>query len=234
MCGRYSIVRGDKILRIVQNFTIPANLRLVARYNAAPSQSLPVLANDSNEVQMFRWGLVPSWAKDVNVGYKMINARAETLAQKPAFRSALKSRRCLVPADGFYEWRKNADGTKTPMHIRMRYGENFAFAGLWESWRDPGGETRKTFTIITVPPNELMRTIHDRMPAILPREAYADWLGPSEERDVLDWLRPFPAELMEAFPVRPLVNSPKNEGPELIQPVTEGATQKAVGQGNLF
>jgi putative SOS response-associated peptidase YedK len=228
MCGRYSIVRGEKIVVVIPNVTMPVNLRLVGRYNAAPSQLLPVITNLSNEVQMLRWGLVPSWAKDESVGYKMINARAETLAEKPAFRKALASRRCLIPADGFYEWRKEADGkTKTPMYIRMRGGELFAFAGLWEIWRDPDGKEVRSFTIITTAPNDLVKPIHDRMPAIMPREGYLDWLKQEamSAEEATAWLRPFPADLMEAYPVRPLVNSPKNEGGDLIVPAEKQNTE---------
>jgi len=225
MCGRYSIVRGDRIVQVIPNVTIPANLRLMGRYNAAPSQLLPVIANDSHEVQMLRWGLIPSWAKDPKIAYNMINARAETLAEKPAFRKTLASRRCLIPADGFYEWRKNPDGTKTPMYIRMRDHELFAFAGLWESWKSPEGEVIKTFTIITTAPNELLKTIHDRMPAIIPREGYLDWLKTDvmTPEQAMAWLKPLPAELMEAYPVSPLVNSPKNDSEDLIKQQAEAA-----------
>jgi putative SOS response-associated peptidase YedK len=246
MCGRYSIVRGDKIVLVIPNVTMPVNLRLVGRYNAAPTQLLPVITNQSNEVQMIRWGLIPSWTKNATVRLKLsedklvvslelipvinedikkshtiINARAETLAEKPAFRKALASRRCLIPADGFYEWRKEADGkTKTPMYIRMRDRDIFAFAGLWETWNDPGGKEVKSFTIITTAPNDLLKTIHDRMPAIIPREGYLDWLKQEamSADEAAAWLRPFPAESMETYPVRPLVNSPKNEGDDFISP----------------
>jgi putative SOS response-associated peptidase YedK len=235
MCGRYSIVRGDQILAVIPNVTMLANLRLVARYNAAPTQDLPVITNDSPELQYFRWGLIPSWATDEKIGNKLVNARAETLAERPAFRTALTRRRCLIPADGFYEWRKGAGGkAKTPLYIRMKDGELFAFAGLWDSWRRPDGSEVKSFTIITTAPNDLLKAIHHRMPAIIPREGYLDWLRPEvmPAEDAAAWLRPFPAELMEAYAVRPLVNSPNNEGSDLIAPTAEDAVEPA--QLSLF
>jgi len=228
MCGRYSIVRGDRIVQIIPNVTMPANLRLVGRYNAAPTQDLPVVAGQSLQVQMFKWGLIPFWAKDATIGSKMINARAETLREKPAFRKSLERRRCLIPADGFYEWRKNANGTKTPMYIRMRDGDLFAFAGLWDIWKNPAGEEVRSFTIITTTPNELMRTIHNRMPAILPREAYSHWLneGTISEAQTAEWLKPYPAKAMAAYAVSPLVNSPRNDSEELIKEVADAAPEE--------
>jgi putative SOS response-associated peptidase YedK len=230
MCGRYTLVRGDKIVEVIPNVTMPANLRLVGRYNVAPTQVVPVVANDSQQIQLFQWGLIPSWAKDAKIGNKLINARCETLAEKPAFRKALARRRCLIPADGFYEWQKRPGGKdKIPMYIRMRGGDLFAFAGLWESWKSPEGQEVKTFTIITTPPNELLRPIHDRMPAIIPREGHEEWLkgGEMAPEDACKWLKPYPAECMEAYPVLPLVNSPGNEGSELIEPAKgEDAAQR--------
>jgi putative SOS response-associated peptidase YedK len=246
MCGRYTLVRGDKI-KVVFNVTVPADLRLGGRYNIAPTQFAPVITNDSPQLQLFRWGLIPSWTKKAKVRVKttgdkaivslelipdsnaaakksqlMINARAETLTERPAFRKALVQRRCLVPADGFYEWRKNADGSKTPMYIRMRDGEPFAFAGLWENWVDAEGASVRSFTIVTTSPNELVKSIHDRMPVIIPSEGFSSWLTPREiSAEVAGrWLKPFPAELMQAEPVGPLVNSAKNEGSDLILPAT--------------
>jgi putative SOS response-associated peptidase YedK len=151
----------------------------------------------------------------------MINARAETLGEKPAFRSALRRRRCLVPADGFYEWRKEADGkTKTPMYIRLRDKAPFAFAGLWETWRSPDGTTVPSCTLITTEANHLVKGIHDRMPVIIPREAYERWLDPKEKDpgELKDLLKPYPPEEMEAFPVAKTVNSPANETDECVKP----------------
>lgn len=241
MCGRYTLVRGDRIVQVIPNVTVPVNLRLIARYNAAPSQLLPVLTNDSDQLQLFRWGLIPAWAKDEKIGSKMINARAETVAEKPAFRTELARRRCLVPADGFFEWQiKPGRKTKTPMYIRMRDQALFAFAGLWETWKNPAGPPIHSFTIITTSPNALMGTIHDRMPVIIPRESYGEWLKKDQmfPMEAQEFLRPYPAESMEAFPVRPLVNSPRNEGAELIErapePPPESATPDEDSQLKLF
>jgi putative SOS response-associated peptidase YedK len=204
----------------------------VGRWNIAPSQDVIVVANraesGSYEAEAMRWGLVPFWAKDPAIGNKMINARAETLADKPAFRKCLERRRCIIPADGFYEWRKSSDGKiKVPLYIRMKDGHPFAFAGLWETWRDEKGELLKSCTVITTGPNELMSTIHDRMPVILPREGVLDWLDPQPRsaEEMAAWLKPYPAEEMEAFPVGRNVNNPKNEGRELITCVDSPAAE---------
>jgi putative SOS response-associated peptidase YedK len=191
------------------------------RYNVAPTQSVAVVLNEATKrLSMAQWGLIPSWAKDPAIGSQMINARAETLPEKPAFRAAFKKRRCLVLADGFYEWRKEADGkTKTPLYIRLASGVPFAIAGLWEVWTSPEGEKRRTCTIITTSPNDLMAQIHNRMPAILPLDTYTDWLDDSIPALALSaMLKPFPAELMQAYPVSRRVNSPANDDPTLVQP----------------
>jgi putative SOS response-associated peptidase YedK len=264
MCGRYTLVRGDKI-KVVFNVTVPADLRLVGRFNVAPTQLVPVITNDSPQLQLMRWGLIPSWTKKAKVRIKtsgdkaivslelipqssdgvkksnlIINARAETLTEKPAFRKALAKRRCLVPADGFYEWRKNGDGSKTPMYIRMCNDELFAFAGLWENWEDADGVQVRSLSIITTTPNELMKSIHDRMPVIIPAEGYSHWLatGDLSPEKASRWLKPFPTELMRANPVGPMVNSSKNEGSDLILPATElpivKRMTKPTGQPSLF
>jgi len=223
MCGRYTLVRGDKIVQVVPNVTMPANLRIVGRFNVAPSQLVPVIANNSGAVQMFRWGLIPSWAKDPKIGNKLINARAETLTEKPAFKRALARRRCLIPADGFYEWRKEDAGGKTPMYIQMRDEAAFAFAGLWETWQDPAGDEIYSVTIITTEPNELLKSVHNRMPVILPREAYEGWLTPGEVKpeELTGWLKPYPAGAMKMHAVGTGVNSPGREGRELIEEAPE-------------
>jgi len=189
-------------------------------FNIAPTQPVAVVPNDGrNKLDFFVWGLIPSWAKDPNIGSRLINARAETLHEKPSFRTAFRRRRCLVLADGFYEWRQ-AERGKTPMYIRLASGKPFAFAGLWESWNSPDGSNVLSCTIITTQPNELMATIHNRMPVILPEEAYPIWLESSEAdpQRLTGLLKPYPAEQMQAYPVSPLVNSPKNDLPELIRP----------------
>jgi putative SOS response-associated peptidase YedK len=192
-------------------------------YNIAPSQSVAVVANNGqSKVELFRWGLIPSWAKDAAIGNRMINARAESLAEKPSFRAAYKRRRCLILADGFYEWRQELGGkVKTPMYIRLKSSQPFAFAGLWETWQPPDAEPVLSCTIITTAPNALMEKIHNRMPVILKAEAHAQWLDPAEQTpDKLDkLLKPYPASQMVAYPVSRLVNDPKNDKPECIVPM---------------
>ena len=188
------------------------------RYNIAPGQEAAVVVREATKtLAMMRWGLVPSWAKELAIGNKMINARAETIAEKPSFKRLIERRRCLVLADGFYEWRKEARG-KVPMRFVLKSREPFAFAGLWDRWRNPDGAELRTFTIITTAANELMRPVHDRMPAILARDAEDPWLDDASGNTaaILSSLKPYPRELMEAYDVTTLVNSPKNDRPECI------------------
>lgn len=219
MCGRYTLATTpQKLAESFSGFEVPAELP--PRYNVAPTQPIAVVANNGqHKVEFFHWGLIPSWAKDPKIGNQMINARAETLGEKPAFRNAYKRRRCLVLADGFYEWKKEGDGAKTPMYIRLASGDPFAFAGLWEMWQT-AEDTILSCTIITTDPNDLMAQIHNRMPVILPPAAYEQWLDPAERRpdDLQGLLQPYPAELMTAYPVSKMVNSPKNDSPALIEP----------------
>ena len=219
MCGRFTLFVDPKdLMEAFPGFALPAEW--TPRYNIAPSQPIAVIPNSGeNKIELFRWGLIPSWAKDPTIGNRMINARAETLAEKPAFRAAYRQRRCLVLADGFYEWRKEPGrGTKTPMYIRLESGEPFAFAGLWESWRGPDDQPIRSCTIITTTPNALVERIHNRMPVILGREAYEPWLDPSPQSpDRLGtWLRPYPASQMVAYPVSTQVNNPSNDSPACI------------------
>ncbi|MBC8107027.1 MAG: SOS response-associated peptidase [Anaerolineae bacterium] len=251
MCGRYTLIRLADFIDIFP-WIHPPDESPPERFNIAPTQSIAVVSNNGKDkVEYFHWGLIPSWAKSASIGNRMINARAETLAEKPAFRTALKRRRCLIPVDGFYEWRKLADGkTKQPMYIRMRSKHPFAFAGLWETWHDPtgaGGEI-PSCTIITTTPNTLMNSIHDRMPAIVRPEDYRRWLAPGERpaEELAPLLAPFPPEEMEAFPVSKLVNSPANESAKCIDeqlesesplPAPEKPTRKktsAPESGGLF
>ena len=193
-------------------------------YNIAPTQLVLAVTNDGQRrAELMRWGLVPFWAKDIKIGYRMINAVGETAATKPAFRAAFKKRRCLILADGFFEWRKDGK-EKIPTYIFLKSREPFAFAGLWETWKSPEGETVKSCTILTTKPNEFMEPIHNRMPVILSGETEALWLDPmTEEPDVLQPLiQPAPAELMESRIVSSLVNSPKNNSPECVVPITGG------------
>ena len=220
MCGRFTL--HTDLSQIQKAFQLDhVALESEPSYNVAPTQSvLAVVRQDGeNVLTRMRWGLVPSWAKDMSIGSKMINARAETLADKPAFKRLLKSRRCLVVADGFYEWRKN--GTqKIPMYIRLKSGGPFGFAGLYDTWRSPDAETVVSCTIITGAPNELVAPIHDRMPVILPKQAYAEWLDPANSDPIrlLPLLTPYPPRDMEAFAVSRLVNATANNSPECIAP----------------
>src|SRR5215216_3572508 len=180
MCGRYTLrTPVDTLAEAFEIEEYPSSI--VPSYNIAPTQEVAAVVeeDEKRKLEMLRWGLIPSWAKDPAIGNKMINARAETLAEKPSFRTALKRRRCLVVADGFYEWKKTGGG-KTPMYVQLKDGQPFGFAGLWEAWQSPEDGLIKTCTIITTTPNELLADIHDRMPVILPREAYDRWLAPEE------------------------------------------------------
>ena len=221
MCGRFTLALDrDGLQQAFPDFTFPAEM--APRYNIAPTQPVSVVPNNSqNTVEFFNWGLIPSWAKDPKIGNRMINARSETLAEKPSFRAAYKRRRCLVLADGFYEWQRvPGRKTKVPVHVRMASDEPFAFAGLWESWHSPDGSNILSCAIITTTPNEMLEEIHNRMPVILPPGAYQAWLDPEEKAPgaLNGLLRPYPASEMKAYPVSTLVNSPKNDAPELIVP----------------
>ncbi len=222
MCGRYMLSTNPA--QLAERFAlskVPPDLP--TRYNVAPQMSMPVIvAKSPNRLDFMRWGLVPSWAKEPSIGFKTINARAETVAERPAYRSALRYHRCLVPAGGFYEWRSTPGG-KQPYFIHLRDERLFAFAGLYEIWHSPDGSELRTYTIITCPPNQLMAPLHNRMPVILPREAEAAWLDPQETRvaAVLPLLQPSDSESMAAYPVSTLVNSPANDGPGLIERLPE-------------
>src|SRR5688572_13677384 len=183
MCGRYTLINLAHLTNLFPWITEPP-VDVPARYNIAPTQPILAVGNDKpDHYDFFLWGLIPPWAKDPTTGNKLCNARAETLAEKNTFKNAYRRRRALIPADGFYEWKLNPDGkTKQPMFIRLKGGELFAFAGLWETWHGADGEEVRTATIITTRPNELMATIHDRMPVILPNDAMQRWLEPSEKQ----------------------------------------------------
>ncbi|MGG1446421.1 SOS response-associated peptidase [Bacillus subtilis] len=190
-------------------------------FYVAPSQNILAIINDgsNNRLGKLRWGLIPPWAKDEKIGYKMINARAETITEKPAFRKPLVSKRCIIPADSFYEWKRLDPKTKIPMRIKLKSSNLFAFAGLYEKWNTPVGNPLYTCTIITTKPNELMEDIHDRMPVILTDENEKQWLNPKNtDPDYLQsLLLPYDADDMEAYQVSSLVNSPKNNSSELIE-----------------
>jgi len=220
MCGRF--VRKRSASSVAADFGVDEVVDdLQPSFNIAPTHEVAVIVNNgAKQLVAMRWGLVPAWASDPAVGSKLINARAESLPEKAAFREAFKRRRCLVVADGFYEWQK-AGREKTPLLIRLKSDQPFAFAGLYEKWTPPWGEALTTCTIITTEPNDLVRPIHDRMPAILPKELEDRWLDETaRDRDwLMDMLAPYPAELMESYTVSSLVNSVKNDSPSLIEPV---------------
>ena len=218
MCGRYDL--NTPPIRLKTRFQTDFGhlaQELSPHYNIAPSMRVPVIRIQDGErrAAMTTWGLVPHWAKNVS-GVNPINARGESLAEKPMFRDAFKWRRCLIPADGFYEWKRSATG-KQPWRFTMADKEPFAMAGIWEEWRKQG-EKRQTCAIITIGANELMAPIHDRMPVIIPFERYARWLDLADE-SVFDLLVPYPAEEMVAYPVSTRVNTPKNDDPALIEPL---------------
>jgi putative SOS response-associated peptidase YedK len=217
MCGRYTLKHN--IQAIAQEFHVAPSLQTGPRYNIAPTQEVvSVLQNGTAHLELLRWGLIPSWAKEESIGSKMINARAETLAEKPSFKRLLSSKRCLVVADGFYEWKQEGRGPKTPMYITLKDDELFAFAGLWDAWKNADGQVIRTCTIITTEPNELMAPIHNRMPAILSRDAREVWLDSTlkDEHALLPLLAPYPADQMTVRTVSRLVNDPRREGAELI------------------
>jgi putative SOS response-associated peptidase YedK len=222
MCGR--VVHKTPLGEIRVLFeTLNAVPNAAPTYNGAPTDNLPVVRLDRDgrrALDLLRWGLIPYWAKDMSIGPRCINAMAETVATKPAFREPFQRRRCLVPIDLFYEWQKTPSG-KQPYAIGMADGSLMAFAGLWERWRDPAaGETVHSFSIITGPPNELCAPIHNRMPVILPPDTWSTWLGEREADapELLALLRPYPTALMHAYPVSARVGNVRNNDPKLIEP----------------
>jgi putative SOS response-associated peptidase YedK len=221
MCGRFTLRTSTK--DIVKQFGLLDAIDLKPRYNIAPTQHIAAIKLDpetgTRKLSMCRWGLIPSWADDLKIGYSMINARAESVAMKPAYRSAFKKGRCLIVADGFFEWKK-VGSAKQPFFIRIKDDEPFAFAGLSEHWHR-GDQVIDSCAIITTEPNELMESIHDRMPVILSPEDYELWLEPDfhGQGKLLEMLKPYPAEEMEASPVSTTVNNPRNETKECIEAV---------------
>ena len=217
MCGRYNLISNLTVLG--ERFQFDATqLTLESAYNVAPTQDVLTVVGDApRRAGFMRWGLIPFWAENGSIGSRMINARAETVADKPSFRDSFRRRRCLVLADGFYEWQRTPSG-KRPMRVAMRSGEPFAFAGIWSMWKDPAGNSIPTCAIITTSANELLRPIHHRMPVILAREMEGFWLDRSIEdaSRLRSILTPYPDAAMEAYEVSTLVNSVANDGPELI------------------
>lgn len=222
MCGRFTLTVNPADLQdTFNNFIFPTEF--APRFNIAPSQPLLAIPNDgANTADFFKWGLIPMWAKDPSMGNRLINARGETVAEKPSFRGSFKYKRCLILADGFYEWKANpGTKTKTPYYIHMKDRKPFVFAGLWDVWESSDGSNIKTCTIITTEPNKLMEPIHKRMPVILHTRDYAKWLdaSPQTPDSLLPLIKPYPADDMSAYPVSTLVNKPANDKPELVVPV---------------
>jgi putative SOS response-associated peptidase YedK len=234
MCGRFRLGKGKEALK--EYFGAQGNVDWSPRYNIAPTDRIPTVRQDRKqpvrELSLMRWGLIPCWSKDASGAAGMINARAESAATKPAFRDALKARRCLIPADGFYEWKKLAK-SKQPYCLTLRDESIFAFAGIWDRWKAPDGNSIETCAILTGPPNELAATVHDRMPIILPADNYDLWLDPgfTNAKEVAEMLKPLPAGLMKSFPVSTRVNAVKNDDPGCAEPLQEG--QSADSAQNL-
>ena len=236
MCGRYSLIGDIRELELRFDFAAQG-LEHPARYNVAPTQSVLAVIDggdggdgEGRRAALMRWGLIPSWTRSAPASRPLINARAETVAERPSFRTALRQRRCLIPADGFYEWQREG-GRRRPMRIVLKSGEPFAFAGLWETWRNPQGETVRSCAIITTQANGLVQPIHDRMPVILPRELESFWLDQAVADPALlaEALAPFPAEGMAAYEVSALVNKPANDGPEVTAPLGKEASGPGEG-----
>jgi putative SOS response-associated peptidase YedK len=224
VCGRFTASFEFREIKLL--FNVQRDLPLLSpRFNIAPSQDVPVIVHDEgiNQLKLMKWGLVPSWAPDPSIGARMINARAETITEKPSFKRLIQQRRCLILVNGFYEWRTEGN-RKVPVWFRLKNKEPFAFAGLWDMWRDAEGYTLYTFTIITTMPNALLRSIHNRMPVIFDKLLAKQWLDPvfgPSDASLAAVLAPFPSALMEAHDVSRSVNKPENETPDCIIPVAD-------------
>jgi putative SOS response-associated peptidase YedK len=232
MCGRYELHSQPAVIALAFGLAHPPDVH--ARYNIAPMTDIPIVrvnAEGQRELVRLRWGLVPRWAKEPSIGAKLINARGETIAEKPSFRMPFRRHRCLLPADGFYEWQPvpgGEHGRKQPLHIGMKDGSLFAMAGLYERWRNDEGDLIDSCTIVTTPANDLLRPVHDRMPMIVARDAYARWLDPANA-DVADLIAPFPSEQMAYYPISSRVNSVHHDDATLIEPAAPiaGAIDKS-------
>lgn len=233
MCGRYTLLRGaDAVAERFEAYC--GGLSFGPRYNIAPTQAAPIVveADQGRQLLLARWGLIPFWARDPAIGDRLINARAETIAEKPSFKHAFARRRCIVPATGFYEWKRLPTGSQ-PYYIRRKDHALFGMAGLWDTWESPDGSPVVSFTIITARPNAMVAPLHNRMPAILSVQDEAVWLGgPSPgtgsqldaqaAEALLQLLRPYPEEFLTAYPVSRIVNNPSNEDPRCVQPLPDG------------
>jgi putative SOS response-associated peptidase YedK len=231
MCGRFTLRAPAGV--VAEQFSLLLMPLLEARFNIAPSQPVPVVRMTpgheppQRQLVLLHWGLIPSWADDPAIGNRLINARAETAADKPSFRTALRRRRCLVVADGFYEWQR-IDRRRQPFWIGMRDDKPFGFAGLWESWEGPDHSAIESCTILTTEANDLVRPIHDRMPVIVEEADYSRWLDPAVDRPepLRPLLRPYPSGPMTAYPVSSQVNNPANDDPRCVEPMaSKGASQ---------
>ncbi len=220
MCGRFVLTaNSDAVQAAFDLSSVPASMQ--PRYNIAPTQPVAVITNENpRELTFHKWGLIPSWSKDISSASKMINARSESVAEKPSFRTAFRRRRCIVPADGFYEWQAQ-DGQKVPQFIHREGLKLFGLAGLWEVWHSPDGDEIRTCTIITTEANDFMKTIHNRMPVILDKSDYSTWLSPNEVPlpHLQSLLKPYEGDDLTAYAVSKMVNRPVVDAPELIQPV---------------
>lgn len=220
MCGRFTLKTPPEVL--AQAFGLTEVPDLAPRYNIAPTQPVAAVraTPDGRKLSMLRWGLIPAWVKDLKKAPTLVNARVDTVLEKPSFRGAFRARRCLIPADGFYEW-KTVDGKKQPMYFSMQDGTPFALAGLWERWEGPDGQVLESCTTLTTDPNPLVATVHDRMPVILPVEAHALWLDPmlTDAQRLLPLMGAFPAERMQVHAVSPRVNAATYEDPSAVLPV---------------
>ena len=232
MCGRFTLTDPDADIAV--QFGLPEIPDTPPRYNIAPTQPVAAVrlkaGDETRELVMLHWGLIPFWAKDPKIGARMINARSETAAQKPSFRAAFRRRRCLVIADGFYEWQKQ-NGGKQPFFIHLQDGRPFAFAGLWEHWEGSDASEIESCTLLTTEPNDLLRPVHNRMPVILNPTDYELWLDPEVQQPdrIQPLLRPFPAHEMDAYPVSRFVNRPANDSPRCIEPLAEVEDQRLPG-----
>jgi len=222
MCGRFTLQIPPELLAEIFSLAETPMFLTSPRFNIAPTQAIPVVRQDAdhqNRLDMLRWGLIPSWTKETKPGAPLINARSETIAEKPAFRHAIRCRRCLIPASGFFEWRR--EGTvKVPEYIRLKDGSPMVFAGIWDSWKAPDGATVESCAILTTASNTLVALLHDRQPVILHPGEYSQWLDRhvTDSEGLKGLYRPYPADLMEMYPVSIQVNSVKNDGPDLIEP----------------
>lgn len=221
MCGRFALKAPPA--ELIARFGLDECAEFAPRYNIPPGTDIPVIRQSPEGrrvLHLLRWGLVPRWAKDADIGARLVNARGESIAEKPSFRDAFRRRRCLVPADGFYEWK--ADGRfKQPYYVSLKSGEPMAFAGLWESWKAPDGNELRTVCIVTTGANALMQPIHDRMPVIVPPERWADWLS-APDREIRQLIQPLPPEALQAWPVSRRVNKAGPDDAGLIERAEPG------------